>query len=189
MKTRTKVHLILSGLLMIATGIIIICDPTGALVSLAWLYGILTLISGVSSLVYYIGGARYTLGGSGVLFRGIIDIVLGIVFLLNKYLMAGILPVLFAIWLTAFGIERIARAADMFRMRYKGRWPMMIIGVVSTATGVVALFSPVIGEAVLSVILGVGFILQGIGYLLLLIDVKKLQRKVDLSDKDEYIVD
>lgn len=189
MKTRTKVHLILSGLLMIATGIIIICDPSGALVSLAWLYGVLTLISGVSSIVYYVGGARYTLGGSGILFRGIIDVVLGVVFLLNKYLMAGILPVLFALWLTAFGIERIARAVDMYRARFKGWWAMLAIGIVSTATGVVALFSPALSATVLSVILGIGFIVQGIGYLLLLIDLKKLQRKIDLSDKDEYIVD
>lgn len=189
MNTRAKVHFILSGLLMVATGIIMICNPVEALVSIAWLYGVLTLVSGISALVYYISGGRYTLGGTGALFRGITDCILGLLLLLNRYLIADIMPILFALWLTVFGVERIVRSIELKKLNYRPWWAILAVGALSTAVGFAALLSPVMSANLLTVLLGIGFIAQGLGYFLFIIDVKKLHRKVDLSKMDEYIVD
>jgi len=189
MTTRTKVHLILSGLLMIATGVLIICNPIDALETIAWIYGIITVVRGISSIVYYVSGGSKAFGGSGALFRGILDIILGIIFLFDRYLIAGALPIIFAIWLTVFGIERISRASDLKKMGYRPWIAIFFIGIISCVLGILSLLSRAFSTSVLTVLLGIGFILQGIGYFLLIIDVKKLQKKYDLTDKDEYIVD
>lgn len=189
MTTRTKVHLILSGLLMIATGILIICNPIDTLETIAWIYGVITIVRGISSIVYYAGGGRSSFGGTGALFRGIVDIILGIVIIFDRYLIAGALPIIFALWLTVFGIERVARAIDLKKMGYRPWTAIFAIGLISGVVGIISLFSPIMSAGIMAVLLGVGFILQGIGYFLLIIDVKKLQKKYDLFDKDEYIVD
>ena len=66
------------GLLMIACGIILLLDPKGGLLVVAFILGLAVSLYGVRKLVYYLRMARFMTGGLSVLFIAIIAIDIGV---------------------------------------------------------------------------------------------------------------
>ena len=68
MSTSSKVCIGLSGALFIIAGIMCLSSAGATLLSLAWLLGFFTLISGILSLYFYITVFREVSGSGYVLF-------------------------------------------------------------------------------------------------------------------------
>lgn len=66
------------GLLMIACGFILLLEPKGGLLVVAFVLGLAVSLYGVRKLVYYITMARFMTGGLSVLFIAIIAIDIGV---------------------------------------------------------------------------------------------------------------
>ena len=180
MKTYSKASLIISAALMIITGIIVLCNPAATIVSVSWIIGVMTIASGISALIFYFSAARGGFGAGTVLFAGISDIVLGIVFLNHGLFIAQLLAFIAGLWLTVFGVERFIRAFDLKRLLYDRWWLTLIIGILCTVSGVLTMLSPITGAIIVSFVIGFGFILHGAALLALLHAIKK-------ADKDNNI--
>lgn len=180
MKTSSKVLMILSGILMIVTGIISLCNPSIILVSMAWIIGILTLISGIMTLTYYFYGAKGNIGAGGVLFFGITDVILGIMFLGNSILVASVLPFVFAMWITFSGIEKFIHSFDLKKLGFQSWWLVMILGIACTVLGISTIIEPVVGAVTIGILVGTGFILHGITYLAMVIGINKIEKDLHL---------
>ena len=162
MKTYSKVMMIISAILMIATGIVALCNPAATLVSISWIIGIMTLVSGISTLVFFFSAARGYMGSGAVLFAALADIILGIVFLNNGIFIARMLTFIVGLWLTIFGVERFIHSFDLKRCFYNDWWVTLLIGSVCSVLGVLCMLTPLTAGALLvSVVVGIGFILHG----------------------------
>lgn len=180
MKTYSKVSIIVSAVLMIIVGIIALCNPAETLVSLSWVIGIMTLISGISVMIFYFSEAKGLFGAGTVLFTGIADIILGIIFLNHSFIVSQVLAFIAGLWLTVFGIERIVRSTDLKKMLYSDWWITLIIGIVSAVLGILSMLAPICGAVLISVVVGIGFVLHGVAILTILHALKKAKDKNDI---------
>ncbi len=53
MKLATKIFLAVIGVLLVAAGIVCLADPIGAVSTVAWVVGLVLLISGITTAIYY----------------------------------------------------------------------------------------------------------------------------------------
>lgn len=176
MRTFSKVSMILSAVLMIITGVIALCNPMSTFISLLWIIGILTLVSGILTLVFYFFDARGTIGSGTVLFSGISDIILGILFLNHGLLVAEIIAFIVGLWLTVFGVERFIRSFDLKKLYFKNWWLTLILGALCIVVGVLSMFSPLASAIVVSLVIGIGFIFYGVSLLVIFHTLKNASR-------------
>ena len=178
MKTSSKVCMVLSAVLMIITGIVALFNPGATLVSLAWLIGVLTLVSGIATLAFYFSEAKGRLGAGTVLFLGISDVILGIIFLNHSFMMAQILVFFVGLWLTIFGVERFLRSFDLKKIGYGNWWISLLLGIALTVLGVLNMMTPMAGDVLVSLVVGLGFILHGAAIFALLHALKEADRSI-----------
>jgi uncharacterized membrane protein HdeD (DUF308 family) len=145
----------LLGLVGIAAGVIVLAKPSNSLATLAVVAGIFILLDGILDLVAAMG--RDTRNRGSVALLGVLDIVVGV--LLVRHPIGGVLAValLIGIWLIAVGLVRLVAAFD----RDHRVWNILV-ALIEVAAGIVIVSSPPIGFATLALLVGIGFIANGV---------------------------
>lgn len=139
----------------------------------------MTLLSGIMTTALYFKERRLFIGSSALLFDGIADICLGILFINNTWLMSGILRYVMSLWLLFAGIGMFAHSLDMKQMGFKSWWGVLIAGIVCAVLGVMSLLKPGIMELAVSILIGIGFIVHGIAYFAAIFGSKRVHRIFD----------
>jgi uncharacterized membrane protein HdeD (DUF308 family) len=149
--------LVLVGVLSIVAGVIILFKPGSSLQTLAVIAGIFLLADGILELIGSLMGTTRNRGL--VALFGVLTAIVGV--LLIRHPIGGVaaIALLIGIWLIAVGVIRIATAFDEYE--YRG-WHIFA-GVLELIAGIVIVANPDIGYATLAVLVGLGFILNGIG--------------------------
>jgi len=144
------------GLLSIAVGVIVLLKPSDSLVTLSVIAGIFILIDGAFDLFASFSRRTENRGLAAVV--GVVSIVVGV--LLIRHPISGVLAValLIGIWLIAAGVGRIVRAFD----REHRAWSI-VVGLLEAAAGIVLVSSPQISFATLALLVGIAFIVYGVG--------------------------
>ena len=177
MKTSTKIWLAIAGILLIALGIVCLKNPVATLLSLAWVIGIATVVSGISKLVFAIK-SRGVLPNTGIrILSAILIIILGFFILGHKFFVSSALPIIFAIWVIIEGITIAVQSFDYKKVGFSGWWVLLIMGVAAAVLGFIGLRNPLSTAKMLSVLISIGIIVLGVSYLLSLIGIKKFERK------------
>jgi len=148
--------LMLVGLLSIAVGVIVLLKPSDSLVTLAVIAGIFILIDGAFDLFASFSRRTENRGVSAIV--GVVSIVVGV--LLIRHPIGGVLAValLIGIWLIAAGVMGVVRAFD----RDHRAWNI-VVGLLEAAAGIVIVSSPPISFATLALLVGIAFIVNGVG--------------------------
>src|SRR5436190_20393802 len=148
------------GLLSVAVGVIVLLKPSDSLVTLAVIAGIFILIDGAFDLVASFSHRTENRGLSAIV--GVVSIVVGV--LLIRHPVGGVLAValLIGIWLIAAGVVGVVRAFD----RDHPAWNI-IVGLLEAAAGIVIVSSPPISFATLALLVGIAFIVEGVGQFVL----------------------
>lgn len=149
--------LLLVGLLSVAAGVIILLKPSDSLSTLAVIAGIFLLLDGIIELGSSL--ARSTRNRGMVALFGVLTAVIGV--LLIRHPIGGVTAValLIGIWLIAIGVIRIVSSFD--EEEHRG-WHVFA-GLVALAAGIVIVAVPNIGFATLAILVGIGFIVNGVG--------------------------
>lgn len=97
------------GILLVAFGVFTLFHPGKAITGIVLLYGAIAVITGISDILFFVRGERYTGFGSTVsLVSGIFSIMAGIMLLVypnaGKWVMILLLP----IWFIAHGVSRLS---------------------------------------------------------------------------------
>ena len=145
------------GVLSVVAGGIVIAKPSNSLKALAVVVGIFLLLDGIAELV--LAFDRRTGNRGLVALLGLLDLIIGI--LLIRHPLGGVkaLALLLAIWLIAAGVVRVVIAFDTHGDRL-GRF---IVAGIEIVFGIVIVADPNIGYATLAVLVGLAFILNGLG--------------------------
>jgi len=153
--------LVLVGVLSVVAGVIILFKPSDSLATLAVIAGIFVLIDGIMELIASF--SRQTQNRGLVALLGVLSAIVGI--LLIRHPIAGVaaIALFIGIWLVAVGVVRLAVAFEDPRNR---TWNLVVAGLELIA-GIVIVASPDIGLTTLALLVGISFIINGIGLLAL----------------------
>ena len=176
MKTLTKVLIVLSGILLIVTGIYVLASPGATLLSMAWFIGLMTLISGVVKIINYFTAERGKEGAGWLLFSAILDILFGIFYLGHQLIVAAALPFLFSAWVLFSGVNCILYSVDMKKVGFQRWWLLLVFGILMVLMGISSIMEPLQAVIAMTTMVGIGFIIRGISQIIHLFRFGKLEK-------------
>jgi uncharacterized membrane protein HdeD (DUF308 family) len=149
--------LLLVGVLSLAAGIIVLVESDISLATLSVVVGIFLLVDGIFEIAASL--SRRTENRGLVALIGVLSVIAGVI--LVRHPIAGVVAaaLLIGIWLIAVGIVRFITAFERPGRRV---WPI-VLGLLETIAGIVIVASPDIGVATLAILVGIAFILRGLG--------------------------
>jgi uncharacterized membrane protein HdeD (DUF308 family) len=155
---RTWQATVFFGVLTLILGIIVSLHPTGSLNVLAVLLGVLMILSGIIHLIRVfdpLEANRVWLGIAGLLF-----IVIGVILIRHLHLTRSVIGLIIGIsWIVQGLTALIGGIAGGVR---EGRAWWITFGVVSLIAGIVVASTPASSLNVLTVLLGIWFIIMGV---------------------------
>ena len=178
MKTSTKIWLAIAGILLIALGVICLMKPMATLLTTAWLIGILTLLSGISKLVFTFRTQAFMPNSGTRMLSAILLIILGVILLSHRLFVTSSLPVIFAIWVIIEGVTIAVQSFDYKKAGFGLWWILLIMGICAAVMGFLGLRNPLAAAQTLSTLISIGIIVLGVSYLLALLGIKKFERMV-----------
>lgn len=179
MNTSSKILMGITGAMFIALGILCICHPGATLLSASLIIGILTLISGISTIGMWIR-MKYFLPTGNLLLSGIFQVLVGIIFLSNNFFVAAVLPVVFAVWILAEGVIFAIRSFDFKKYGFGYWWVVLIVGVALAVLGFFSLRYPVdVAAPMLSYVIGGFIILFGVVDFVALFGLSKVEKAIE----------
>lgn len=166
------------GVLSVVAGGIVIAKPSHSLKTLAVIVGIFVLLDGIAEFV--LAFDRRTANRGLVALLGLLDLVVGILLIRHPVTGVKAIALLLAIWLIAAGVVRVMIAFDT----HGDRLGRLVVAAIEIVFGIVIVADPNIGYATLAVLVGLAFIMNGLGMIafgLLLRAVKNQPRPPGLA--------
>ena len=166
MEVFMRVLTIAMGVILTLAGIWCLVNLGKTYAALAFVLGIVMLVSGISNIITYISQHRSSHVTGWVLADGILTTILGIIVLLNPFTADVMISIFFGMWLMMSGVLRIVGAFEVRKIRIASGdktwlW-MMILGVLTLLVGLYGFVHPVIAGVALAMMLAIFFIMQGI---------------------------
>ena len=152
----------IAGVLLIAAGIVWLCNPGITLAALALMLGIILLVAGIIDIVIFAKYNRIMFGAAWFLVDGILTVILSIFLIFNAEFTVLSMPFIFCMWLIFSGVDRFVMSFDLKYMGVRGWGWMMALGIVMTAAGLFTFLDPIFRALTMTVIAGVLMILRGI---------------------------
>jgi uncharacterized membrane protein HdeD (DUF308 family) len=145
------------GVLSLIAGVIILFKPGESLATLAVVAGIFLLADGILEIVASF--SRRTSGRGMVALFGALTAIVGVILIRHPIGTVEAVALFVGIWLIAIGVIRLVTAADEYAHR---AWHA-VAGVLELIAGIVIVANPDIGYSTLALLVGIGFILNGVG--------------------------
>lgn len=135
---------LITGLLLIALGIVTIIKPDSILTSAVVIYGIIVIVMGIEDLLKYVRVASFVgIGPTLSLISGIFSVMCGVMLISNPDLGKWTLTVLFPIWFIAHCISKLTRVNFMRQFSDSFYYVLsLILNIVGVILGIVMFFSP-----------------------------------------------
>jgi len=164
----------LTGIAFIVLGIICLCSPVATVLSIAWIIGLLALISGISTLINWISMRSLFTNKASIFISGVIQVAVGIIFMRHD-LALEILPWIFACFLIFEGINLSIRSFEYKKSGFRFWYVNLVLGIVSAIFGIISLSTP----GIFGVFVGIGFIVLGSIYLVISRAVSSFSNRID----------
>jgi len=136
-------------------GIYMICSPATGFVALGFFFGLVILLTGIAELVR-IGSDRTSANRGMHLALGIIDIILGIVFIGHIAAGVAVLRIIVGLWFLFRGISLIS-----FSRHTHTSWVLTLGGIVTAIFGLIIIFNVVFGSLTIIFFMAFAFIIMG----------------------------
>lgn len=152
-----------TGIALILASIVVLHHPGATLATLTFLFALVAIIRGVATLASFSHLRQLTGGLSWIsLLAGVLDILLGLVFLFNLQAGAITLAYLFAFW---FLVDSISGLINAGHMRSAGTgWFILtvVLDVFAVVVSLLLIMQPVVAAVGLIVLLATDFLILGI---------------------------
>lgn len=152
----------LCGIIVFGFGIAVIFMPQSVLYAVGILAGIGILLQGVSRVVRFFKGSTFQIPSGLVLFGGIIDLIFGVLVLMNVQATAAILCLLVGFWFLFGSVMRIALSFELKRAGAQKWWLILILGIICTILSFFVIWNPIAGAAVIVISVSISLISSGL---------------------------
>lgn len=178
MKTSTKIWMCLAGIALVALGVLCIKYPGNTLLSLAWIFGLLFFLGGCTEMAAW-AATRSIMPRSGLMFfSALLQIIFGCLMFFHPAPLMVALPFLFAFWLLFEGINLAIGSFDFKQVGYRKWWIVCCLGVLAACFGVYCLLNPNVSVETIAWLVGLGIIIDGIGYWVKVAVVNKVEKRL-----------
>ena len=179
MKTSTKIWLCIAGVLLVVLGVLCIAKPDITLISAAWVLGCLTLIAGISKLIFTLRTQAFLPNSGTRMLSALLDIFFGCFFLFNVLGTAVSLPVVFAIWVMIEGVIIAIQSFDYKSVGFSYWWVLLILGIAGALLGLFGLRNLNVAAFTLSTLIGIAIIANGLAYLIAVAGISRFEKRVE----------
>ena len=158
--------LILQGVLGVVVGILAILDPGLALTTIALLFAVWAIVSGVSQLAagWRVAEAR---GRSWpFLLSGVVSVLAGVLAVIFPVTAIAYLIFLLGAWILISGVMEVYTAYRI-RDEVTGEWILALIGLLRIVVGLIILAMPVVGALLTAALFATWAIIGGVAALAL----------------------
>ncbi|MFV0627281.1 MAG: HdeD family acid-resistance protein [Alphaproteobacteria bacterium] len=145
------------SLVMIGLGVYVWFHPVGAMMALALYLGIAFIFVGVGYLAAY-GYWK----NSRDLALGIMDVIVGLVFVSNLGITASTIPVLFAFWALFVGVTQVVAAFELKEVKAPEWKFLLVAGLISIVFGFIIVYMPIVGAITITILMGTYLIIYGL---------------------------
>lgn len=167
---------LITGVLLIAFGIVLLVWPASTLKVLAYLVGILALVIGtVETIVAFVQLARKE-KMAFLLARGLISILIGILLLAKTGFTLTLVVVLIAVWSIIAGVIELMGGLEM--PAKSGRGWVAAAGVLNIILGILLLALPLETVYAIIVVLSIFLFVGGILRFVMAFSARKLQKEM-----------
>ena len=191
MKTSTKIWMCLAGIALVVLGVLCIMYPGSTLLSLAWAFGLMLIVTGCSTFGAW-ATLRHVNPFNGLTFlAALMQVFLGIVLIINPAPLAVALPFIFAFWVMYEGIGLMVDSFNYKRLGWDKWWVLCLLSVLIICAGCYGLFcNPAASAATLAWLVGLGIILDGVGSWLKVAAVNRVEKRLHkISDRIQQVLD
>lgn len=178
MKTGKKVWICISGILLIALGVICIMRPDITLLSTAWLLGLMTLFTGIFRMVFTFRTQAFMPNSASRILMALLEIFFGLFILFNIFGAAISLPVMFAIWVIIEGISAAVQSFDYKKFGFPYWWVILILGIVGAVLGFLGFKNLDITAKTISTLIGISIIVSGLAHIVAVAGVNRIEKEV-----------
>jgi len=157
--------ILLQGILLIIISFIFFNHPGEVLTVISLWVGILTLTAGIFGLIAYFMTRNEATDNSS-LWWSIITLILGLLMVLKIGFTMKVITIIFGLWVLLTGILLLSEGWRRSSIGIAA-WIMLIGGILSVIAGIAIIFDIRTGAVWISTLLGIQFLVAGIGFLLL----------------------
>ncbi len=155
-KGKRNVWLFIIGILLILCGIYVIFNPVTALIASAMIIGLIFIVVGTGYLMVFRESESYMM-----LALGILDLIIGVLFLTNLGITAVNMPIIFGLWILFNGITEIVMGIEMKRTN-NSDWKILFFGGIAGVIFSLLIFAyPVVGTFMITMLIGAYLIVYG----------------------------
>jgi uncharacterized membrane protein HdeD (DUF308 family) len=161
---------LIRGILFILLGIYMFASPAGSYAALAFLFGLIILVAGVSELMRVVR-EKSEVNRGWHLAIGVFDIIVGLSLIGHIAAGEALLRIIVGLWILIKGVSVLI---------YASRAPRLLIlivgGVIVVLFGLLVLINPVFGSVTIVLWTAFAFVMMGIMNIMLSLRLKKLER-------------
>lgn len=166
---------LLVGILYIILGIWSFNTPVETFLTLAFLFSISFIISGILEIAFAVANRHLAAGWAWRFLSGVIDLVLGSLLLARPEFSFATLTVFVAFWLLFRSFLAIGNSIDLSKIAGSGWGFQLIFGILGVLAGVVLLLNPLLSGIYLVFLVSVGLVTIGIYHIIFALKVKNIK--------------
>lgn len=157
--------LLLAGLLLVAGGIVVFCNPVESYLTLSIMFGVLMLVTGIVELVVASTSRNYFAMRGYSIIGGICDLLLGVLMCCYPGMTLVLLPVMLGVYMLYHSFMIIGFGSDLQAFRVPGAGWSIVLGILFLLLSIFVLINPFsIGIGAVIVLTGVSMLLLGAAF-------------------------
>ena len=157
-----KIGYIVMSVLFCAAGILFIAAPELSVSIIGVCIGVAMILFGIVKLIGYFSKDLFRLAFQFDLEFGILMMILGVIVLFNPKNLMAFICVALGISILLDGLFKIRIAMDSKQFGIKSWWLILTLAIITGVFGMFLIFESVIGSQILSVLLGLTLLSEGI---------------------------
>lgn len=174
------------GLLCIAAGIVVFCNPVSSYITLSLLFGVVFIVSGVLELVASLTSRNFFMMRGYNIAGGVLDILIGVLLCATPGLDMVLLPIFLGVWVLYHSFMILGLAGDFRTLGVGGAGWGIFIGIVMLLLSLLIIFKPFsFGTSAVVILTGVGLIVVGFT----MISASLRLRRIHKTVKDYLSID